>query len=132
MLAYEKEYADSIDAMPNSQRYYSRIDKYRFVAELVGDTRTLEEERELVMYYVFKLNVGNPAQLAPVLHKEVLFKVNGELMWLPIQKDLLPQLKKEFKKGDKIQLYCLYFNHHRADKKLFNIFLISEFREVKK
>jgi hypothetical protein len=79
------------------------------------------------MKHVFKLFEGNPSQLDTICDTEVLFKVGDDEMWMPIQPQILKALKKESRKGDELNIYCVNFNEHNSNNRLFNTFLISEF-----
>lgn len=70
---------------------------------------------------------GDPSQIDKLVKSEVLFKVGEQKIWMPVQQRILEAIKEETKKGEELMLYCAFFNEHTAKKKLYNIFLISEF-----
>lgn len=124
----ERNYADSVEKDPKIVQYYLRLDKYQIVGEYGGKSRPIDKDVLHSMKNVYKAFVGNPDQLDELVHTEFLFKINGKEIWLPIQKQLEDALKEELKKGQKTTLYCLFLNEHSEEKKLYNTFLISEFR----
>ena len=129
ILKYERNYADSVEKNQDIPPYYARLDKFRFQAEYLGKTRPTNEDVLISMRNVFKLFAGNPSQLDNMCNTEVLFKIGNEEIWLPIQPNILKAIKKETKNRDMLILYCLFFNEHSTNNKLYNTFLISEFNK---
>ncbi len=127
ILKYEKYYADSVEKNPNIPPYFSRLDKYRFKAEYLGKQKKTSIDVITSMKNVFKLFVGNPNQLDGMIENSVLFKIEQEEIWMPIQTKILKAFKKEVKKGDIVTLYCLFLMEHNNKNILYNTFLISEF-----
>ena len=127
VLKFERHYADSVEKHPRIPPYYARLDKFRFTAEYIGETRPVAKDVFQSMSQVFKLFVGDPSQLNGLLDSEVLFKVGDEQVWMPIQTKILKALQEEAKVTDKIVLYCLFLNQHTSKNKLYNSFFISEF-----
>jgi hypothetical protein len=80
------------------------------------------------MKNVFKLFVGNPEQLNEMLKNEVLFEIDGQEIWCPIQLKLEYSLKDEVVRGKIITLYCLFLNEYAEFKTLRYTFFISEFK----
>jgi len=128
ILAFEKSYADSIDATASKSEYYTRIAKYRFSATYLGEKRNIEPRVMRSMKNVFKLFGGETSQIESMVEREYLFRVGDKQFWAPIQKQLEKPLKKEVKKGESAMLYCLFLNEHSSNG-LFNSFLISEFKK---
>lgn len=127
LIQFEKEYADSIQNNPDAVQYYSRLDKYRFTAEYMGESRKIEPEVMTSMKNVFRLFVGSTDQLESLVKAEYKFRVGEFELWMPIQQQLEKHVKLELQKGDKAKLYCLFMNEHGMDGRLYNTFLISEF-----
>ena len=127
VLKLERNYADSVEKHPEIIQYYTRVDKYSFTAEFLGQTRKMSPDILNSMKRGLKLFGGNPSQLEQLTGSQVLFKIADEEIWMCIQPNILKALKEELSKGDKPKLYCLYFNEHTKEKRLYNIFLISEF-----
>jgi hypothetical protein len=126
VLDYEQHYADSIEHDSTASPYYSRLAKYRFQAEYLGQTRSIDKDVYHSMRNVFKFFIGDPSQLDHMCDHEVLFRVGDDDLWMPIQPQILKALKEESKKGERFTIYCLYFNEHTS-RQLYNTFLISEF-----
>lgn len=128
IIKLENNYSVSVEQNPNIAQYYSRLDKYKIKAVYADKFRPIDGGVMKSMKNVFKLFVGNPAQLDEMVRSEVLFKVDGNEVWFPIQSKLEQALKDEVNKGNKVTLYCLFLNEHTESKILRNTFLISEFR----
>jgi hypothetical protein len=129
VIEEEQKYADSIESNSTSQ-YYSRIDKYRFDAVYTGEKRVVEDSVFKSMKRVFKLYSGNPDVLNELVKYEYKFKAGNQEVWFPMQSQLEKPFKKEIKKNETVKLYCMFMNEHGSKKRLFNIFLISEFKKV--
>ncbi len=129
VLTAERKYADSIEKHPKIAPYYFRTDKYRFIAEYTGETRKADAGVLGSLKRVHKMKGGDPSQIDNLVKSEVLFKVGNVKLWMPIQQRILEAMKQEAKKGDSLMLYCAFFNEHTSKKKLYNIFLISEFSQ---
>ncbi len=127
VIDFEQKYADSIESNSISP-YYARVDKYRFDAVYLGEKRVIEDSIFKSMKRVFKLYLGNPNQLDGLVKNEYKFKVGNQEVWFPIQNQLEKPFSKEIKKNKSVKLYCLFMNEHGMKERLFNIFLISEFR----
>lgn len=127
LLKIERHYADSVETHPEISPYYCRLSNYRVQAEYLGKTRLIDKNVLSSMKNVYKLYIGNPSQLDQMCEYEVLFTIGSEEIWMPIQSALLKDLENEARKGDKINLYCLYLNEHNSKRVLYNTFLISEF-----
>jgi len=126
LLLREQVYADSIDSDPRAVKFYVRQKAYRFSGKFTGQWRRLSDERREVMKSTFKILSGaNP--IFDETKDEVAIEFEGQTHWLPIQPQLVKPFKKEIKKGTDVFLYCMYFNQHKADGRLFNVFFISEF-----
>ncbi|MCK9304339.1 MAG: hypothetical protein M0P27_02960 [Bacteroidales bacterium] len=125
----EKQYADSVEQNKEIPQYYSRFDKYKITAKLIGETRPIDCEVFMSMKRVFSLFFGNPSRLDGLIFNEYLFEIDGSEVWMPIQVQLENPLINEIDKGTETFLYCLFLNEHNQDGKLFNTFLISEFRK---
>ncbi|MBD1363884.1 hypothetical protein IDJ77_08700 [Mucilaginibacter sp. ZT4R22] len=112
---------------PKIAPYYVRLASYRFKAIFLGKTKPVDAEIIQSMQRVLTLNQRDPNQMARLVDSVVLIKVGQRQVWMPIQRNLLPQLHKEVSKGQKITLYCAFLNEHTTKNQLFNNFLISEF-----
>ena len=129
VLTAERKYADSIEKHPKIAPYYFRTGKYRFIAEYTGETRKADTAVIGSVKRVHKMKGGDPSQIDNLVKSEVLFKVGDVKLWMPVQQRILEAMKQEAKKGDSLMLYCAFFNEHTSKKKLYNIFLISEFSQ---
>jgi hypothetical protein len=127
ILAAEKKYADSIEKDPKIPPYYVSTGKYRFEAVYTGETRNIDTAVLSSLKRVHKRFGGDPAQIDNLIRSEVLINVSETKIWMPVQQSILNAIKKEAKKGDRLMLYCAFFNEHTSRKKLYNSLLISEF-----
>ena len=127
VLESERLYADKVEKDTAILPYYLRAAAYRFEAEYLGETRTTSKDVISSMRRVFKLLIGDPAQLDGMTENEVLFRVGQEEIWMPIQPQVLEYLKKEVNKGSIVTLYCLFLNEHTVNNELYNTLFISEF-----
>jgi N-acetyl-beta-hexosaminidase len=127
VLRSERKYADSVEKDPKLAPYYYRTDKYRFVAEYLGETRKIDTAVLHSIKRVHKLKGGDPSQIESLVKSEVLFNVGDKKIWMPVQTRIVKAIKEEAKKGEQLMLYCAFFNEHTRKKKLYNSLLISEF-----
>jgi hypothetical protein len=127
VLVSEKKYADSIEKDPKILPYYVRTGKYRFEAVYTGEIRKIDTAVLSSVKRVHKWFGGDPAQINDLLKSEVLIDVSENKIWMPVQESILNAIKEEANKGDKLTLYCAFFNEHTSRKKLYNSLLISEF-----
>jgi hypothetical protein len=110
LLNAEKAYAEYVENHPEIAQYYVRQDSYRFVAEYIGKTRPLNTLVRESMYRAYTLTMRRDIkELGDIYKAEALFKIGYETLWMPIQVNILKGLKKEVVKGDKITLYCFFF-----------------------
>ena len=130
MLDREQKYADSIDGDPRAVKFYTRQSKYRFDGVFTGEFRKLEEDRREAMKSTFKL-FGSENPIFDKVQEEIQIQLaNDQTLWLPIQPQLVKPFKREIKKKKPVYLYCVFFNQHKNDGRLYNIFFISEFRKM--
>ncbi len=128
LIEKEKYYADSIEQNPEIPQYFFRTGTYKVVGTYLGKKRSIKNDVMSSMKMVYKLTIGDPSDLDDLVQSEVLFEIEGKKVWMPIQIQLEQPLKDEIKKGAKATLYCFFLNEHNHDNKLYNTFLISEFR----
>ncbi|OYU97430.1 MAG: hypothetical protein CFE21_03820 [Bacteroidetes bacterium B1(2017)] len=128
VLSFEQNYADSIEKNPSLPQSYCRADTYKITAKFMGKYRPISEHDVASIYRVFKLRVGNTAQLDGKLVNEYLFTIDGKELWLPIQNHLEKAFMEEVQTGKEVGIYCLFLNEHTATYELLNTLLISEFR----
>lgn len=129
LLEQEQRYADSIEKDPDAAQFYARQKGYRFQGTFTGKWRDLSDERRDVMKLTYKIFTGeNP--IFDQTQKEIQIQTGDHLIWMPIQAVLEKDFKKEIKNGKDVYLYTLYFNHHKQEGTLYNIFFISEFRKL--
>ena len=128
LIEKEKYYADSIEQNPEIPQYFFRTGAYKVIGTYLGKKRSIKEDVLSSMKRVYKLTIGDPSELDELVGKEVLFELNGNKVWMPIQKQLESFLKDEIQKGSQVILYCFFLNEHNNDNTLYNTLLISEFR----
>jgi len=128
LFEYEVAYADSIDNDSSAIKFYARQKGYRFEGIFTGNTRTLSEDRRMAMKSVYKLHRGEH-EIFDSIEIEIELIVHGErVLWMPIQKQIESYFKEEIGDQESVYLYCTFFNKHEPNGKLYNLFLISEFR----
>lgn len=131
MLGREQKYADSIDGDPKAVKFYTRQSGYRFEGVFTGEFRDLTDDRREAMKSTFKLFGGGEDSIFDETREEVQIRLaDDQLHWLPIQPQLVKPFKKEIKRKKPVYLYCAFFNQHKNDGTLYNIFFISEFRKL--
>jgi hypothetical protein len=129
LLKREQKYADSIDNDPNAEKFYLRQDGYRFKGTFTGQWRDLSADRRAVMKFNYKLFTGE-SEIFDQTTKEVQIMIDDQIIWMPIQPVLVKPFKKEIKKNRDTYLYTVFFNQHKMDGSLYNIFFISEFKKM--
>jgi len=127
LIAFEKHYADSVESDKSIVQYFSRIDNYKLLATFLGETRPIHEDIMRSMQRVYKLFIGDSQRIDKLVASEFLFDIEGNKVWIPIQKVLEGDFKKEVRKGQNAVLYCLFMNEHGEGKELYNTLFISEF-----
>jgi hypothetical protein len=96
-------------------------------ARYLGETRPIHPDVILSMKRVYKLFIGDSKKLDKLVGLEFLFDIEGNKVWMPIQKVLESDFKNEIKTGQNVVLYCLFMNEHGETKELYNTLFISEF-----
>lgn len=129
LLDREQKYADSIDSDPKAVKFYTRQSGYRFEGVFTGRLRKLSDDRREAMKSTFKLFSGENPIFDETREEVEIRLTNNQTLWLPIQPQLVKPFKKEIRKDRSVYLYCLYFNQHKNDGSLYNIFFISEFKK---
>ena len=128
MLESEELYADSVGRNPEIPNFFSRFDVCRFNAIYTGKKRKLQDGSKEAMTVTSSLFGKDIEQILAITKNEVLMRVGDREIWMPIQSKLEKPLKEEIGEGGKVHLYCAFFNYHSEQRELYNIFLISEFR----
>lgn len=127
VIGEENRYADSIDKTPGHDKYYTRIDRYRLHAAYTGEVRVMSEEKLGSLKRVLEAYKVNTKIIQDVKY-EMLFLDGDMQVWMPVRTSLIKQMQKEKKKKQDTGLYCLFANEHTSGGKLYNHFLISEFK----
>ena len=129
VIRFERHYADSVEQDSTVEGYYSRLDSCKLTARYMGVKRKTDAEVMASMNRVNQIYYPGSQKLDQSFLNEYLFESDETKIWMPLDSELEAAFIKEIAKGNRVYLYCLFLNEHTKDKKLFNTFLISEFRK---
>jgi hypothetical protein len=128
LMKSELAYADTIEKSDMEEKYYLRMDTYRFMAFFTGELRPLADSTRSSMKRVYRM-LGNRDYLWVIdeIKYAYQFKIEDKNYWFAMQSNLDKAFKKEMKKPGPVYLYCLFLNEHELSGTLHNTFLVSEF-----
>ena len=98
----------------------------RVKASYQGITRPLNERRQSLMAQWAKERAGS-LEFYKSYDTEALFTADGEDYWLAVRKESLPQMEKELKKGDGVELFLIKMGNIRIDNKLEPVILVEKY-----
>lgn len=128
LLRYEKSYADSVKQGLIQGKNYSRIEAFRFYGTYQGEVQKIDLQSLNSMKNVVSIHKGD-LSVFDKLQNCYLFKIEGHLVWIPIQFELEEDFRSEVKRNERIMLYCAFMNEYSETDGLQNNFLLSEFRK---
>jgi hypothetical protein len=128
LIKSELAYAETIEKSDIEEKYYLRMDTYRFMAFYTGGLRPIADSTRTSMKRVYRM-LGNRDYLWVIdeIKYEYQFEIEGKNYWFAMQSNLDKAFKKEMKKPGFVYLYCLFLNEHELSGTLHNTFLVSEF-----
>ena len=94
-----------------------------------GATRPLPKVRKDVLQQWAQQFAGSPEHYTVPYETEVLFTENGVEHWLAVRRNLIPQLKKELKKGETVDLFVIRLGGVRTGGGWEEIILVESFQE---
>lgn len=129
VIRFERNYADSVERDSTADGYYTRLDSCKITAHFMGVKRKILPEVLESMNRINQNFYPGSNKLDAVFKNEYLFECDETKIWMPIDSDIELAFNQEITKGKRVFLYCMFLNEHTKDKKLFNNFMISEFRK---
>ncbi|MEO0473445.1 MAG: hypothetical protein AAF206_27785 [Bacteroidota bacterium] len=125
----ENQYAATVEKDPAIPQYYFRHDKLRFYATFTGQRRSILPSTMQSMKHVYQQIGGDVSLFDDLVIREYLFRINGQNVWIPIQKQLEYYLASEIGLDEEVMLYCLMLVEH-SERELRTSLLVSEFQAV--
>lgn len=126
----ELAYAQKTENQSEDPQYYINAIKCRFIAKFTGNVRTISTEKINSISRVISVKFGKKNFISrEVVNSEFEFEVEGQKIWMPIQKVLEAPFQKEIGSNKNVLLYTLFLNEHTNSKELFDHFFISEFTD---
>jgi hypothetical protein len=130
LITAEKRYAAQVETNAKLTKDYYRFDTYRLSGVFTGKSRPVRPETlqsMKIVCWAFPNYLPAPEKLDELVKLEYQFLLDGVPVWLPVQQVLEKPLLQDVRPGDKLLLYCLFFNDHREGKPMYNTLLLSEF-----
>jgi hypothetical protein len=94
-----------------------------------GSTRPLPKGRKDVLRQWAQRFAGSPEHYTVPYQTEVLFTEDGVEHWLAVRKKLIPQLVKELKRGEALELFVIRLGAVRAGSEWEEVILVESFRK---
>jgi hypothetical protein len=94
-----------------------------------GSTRPLPKGRKDVLQQWAQRFAGSPEHYTVPYQTEVLFTEDGTEHWLAVRKKLIPQLGKELKVGEAVDLFVIRLGGVRARGEWEGVILVESFRK---
>ena len=129
LIEEETHNALEIDRGKIEEGNHQHIEHIRFPAKYKMHKRPIEAETLGSIKRVYSIYGGNP-NIIDFINYEVLIETGGLSIWMPVQEELLKELKRSTRKKRSVVLYCIYLNEHPEKGKLFHHFIISEMRAI--
>jgi hypothetical protein len=101
----------------------------RVRAAYAGRSRPLPKIKKTVLNRWAQLYAGAPMHYTVPYETELLFKEYGVEYWLAVRKESLAQLKKEFKRGDAVDLFLVRLGGAVAGGKWESLLLVENFQK---
>jgi len=126
------EHSKHIDFSPNAKMSINAIAAnypYRVKVMFMNEYRNIsEDKKQLVDFWGKAVQIDD--KFIKAFGHEMLFKHGSTLFWFPVQSPLLPDFKKELKKGDEVNLYTMFVGTVWEGDQMQWVFIVNEFRKV--
>lgn len=100
----------------------------RVQATYTGRARPLSRIKQTVLRRWAQLYAGNPEHYTVPYQTELLFKDGGVNYWLAVKKESLTDFKKQFKKGDAVDLFLVRLGGVMTGDTLEPLLLVESFK----
>jgi hypothetical protein len=90
-----------------------------------GRSRPLPKIKKAVLNRWAQLYAGAPMHYTVPYQTELLFKENGIEYWLAVRKESVAQFKKDFKKGDRVDLFLVRLGGTMTNRKWESLLLVE-------
>lgn len=101
----------------------------RVRATYAGRSRPLPKIKRVVLNRWAQLYAGAPMHYTVPYETELLFKEDGVAYWLAVRKESLAQFKKDFKKGDAVDLFLVRMGGTMTNRKWESLLLVENFQK---
>lgn len=91
-----------------------------------GTTRPLGEIKKRVIAGWANRFAGAPDFYIKAYETEMVFVEDGKSYWLAVNRELLPHLEQNLKKGDRVELFLIKTGNARIDDKLEPVLLVEK------
>jgi hypothetical protein len=108
---------------------YADILPSRAQATRTGSVRPLPQIKKEVLRQWARLYAGSPEGYTEPYETEMLFVESGVEYWLAVKKKTLPQLEREFKPGEAVNLYLIRVGAAKASDKWELMLLVESFNK---
>lgn len=121
--------ADSLGNKEETMLVQGDIQPSRARAVFAGTSRPLSESKKEVLRQWAVRFAGVPEGYTEPYEREMLFTENGTRYWLAVRKESLPQLRRELKRGDAVELYLIRLGAAKTDEGWEPLLLVESFRK---
>lgn len=120
--------ANSFDINPRSRSMVDAgMKKYRIEVEFTGNVRSADPDfRQFIAGWAYALNV--PSHVAELFDTEVEVRQGEEVLWMPIQRQMVDAFRREVAPTAKVEVFVLLLGAHEQDA----VLAINEFHVVGK
>lgn len=98
----------------------------------IGSTRSLPQGKKDVLQKWARQFAGNPDHYTVPYETEILFIEDGREHWLAVKKKFVPQLEKELKEGEAVDLYVIRLGGVRTADEWEWVILVESFQKPKR
>jgi len=102
---------------------------YRIVGIYLGDLRQMSAFRKEFIRKWWGTMYGVQKEFTHLFESELLFEVEGNQYWMPVQNELIPYFQKELSKGDRVYLYIMLVGTIDHENEHEWMIIVNEFRK---
>jgi hypothetical protein len=128
-VAAEGSGAESRGNKEETMTVYADILPSRVRAMRTGSVRPLPQIKKEVLRQWARLYAGSPEGYTEPYETEMLFVESGVEYWLAVKKKALPQLEREFKTGEAVNLYLIRVGAAKVSDEWELMLLVESFNK---
>jgi len=95
-----------------------------------GSARPISKTSNDALHHWAQCCAGSPDSYTKFYFNEMDFVENGVVYWLPVQDSLIPDLQRELKPGEAVDLFLIRVSARRTNGKRSSVLLVEKFQRV--